>query len=244
MHKAVVLFVFLLAGCFWGHAAWAADAKKPVIVLDPGHSPPTGGALSIRGVYEVEYNDRFAAGLAIALQKAGFHVVLTRQPDQAASLQERSALANRLKPDLFLALHHDSAQLVHLEPLHVNGVATYRTKEEIAGYSLFVSRENAQFNRSWLFAQQLGKNLLSLGRPPTLHHAEHIAGENRELLDKKLGIYRFDRLAVLRKTEAPAVLLELGVIVDQDDDAYVSNPTNQETMIQAIVTAIKTTVKK
>lgn len=35
---------------------------------------------------------------------------------------------------------------------------------------------------------------------PSLHHAEPIHGENRELLDTTLGIYRFDDLTVLKKT--------------------------------------------
>ena len=243
MKRAASLSFLLLAGCLWSHAALAAEARQqPVIVLDPGHNPPTGGATSVRGIYEVDYNDRFAAGLAKALQEAGFHVVLTRQPGQSASLNERAALANGLKPDLFLSLHHDSAQLVHLEKLEANGMATYRTREKIAGYSIFVSRENKQFDHSWLFAQQLGKHLLPLGRPPTLHHAEKIHGESRELLDEKLGIYRFDELAVLKKTEAPSALLEVGVIVDKDDDEYVSNQKNQESMIHAIVDAIKATM--
>lgn len=241
--KVVLLAFLLLSGSIWNHAALAVDTEKPSILLDPGHTHSKGGAISIRGIYEVEYNDRFTARLAEALRKAGFHVALTRQPNQAMQLNQRVELANRLKPDLFLSLHHDSAQLIYLNKFDLNGMTVYRTKKRISGYSLFVSRENPQFNDSWLFAQQLGKNLLKIGRQPTLHHAENIPGENRELLDRKLGIYRFDELVVLKKTKVPAVLLELGVIVDKDDEAYVSDRINQEMMIHAIVNAIKTTIK-
>jgi N-acetylmuramoyl-L-alanine amidase len=242
IQRAVLLAFLLLTGCIWNYAAFAADAKKPVILLDPGHNPPTGGAVSIRGISEVIYNDRFTAKLTEALQKAGFRVELTRAPHQSISLDERSALANSLKADLFLSIHHDSAQLVHLDKISINGTTAYRTKERISGYSIFVSRRNAQFDRSWLFAQRLGKHLLKLGRPPTMHHAENIPGENRELLDERLGIYRFDELSVLRKTEIPAVLLEIGVIVDEEDEAYVRNPKNQEMMVRSIVDAIKDTI--
>jgi N-acetylmuramoyl-L-alanine amidase len=240
MKRTVLLFLFTWV-CL-GHAAFAANTGKLVILLDPGHNP-LEGSLSIRGIREFDYNDKFAARLAEALQKAAFHVELTRQPDQSIQLHERAELANRLKPNLFLSLHHDSAQFIYLDKFDLNGAPAYRTKKKIAGYSVFVSQENAQFNRSLLIARQLGENLLKLGRPPTLHHAENISGENRELLDEKLGIYRFDSLVVLRKTNVPAVLLEIGVIVDEDDEAYVSNQKNQEMMIQAIVEAIKSTIK-
>ncbi|MDR2861478.1 MAG: N-acetylmuramoyl-L-alanine amidase [Syntrophobacterales bacterium] len=243
MPRAVLLCVLLLSGCIWNYAAFAADAPKPVILLDPGHNPLNGGAISIRGIYEVDYNDRFAARLTEALQKAAFHVELTRQPGQSIPLKARAELANSLKPDLFLSLHHDSAQLIYLDKFTLNEKTVYRTKKKIAGYSIFVSRDNAQFNHSWLFAQQLGKHLSELGRQPTLHHAENIPGENRELLDEKLGIYRFDELVVLKNTKIPAVLLEIGVIVDEDDEAYISSRKNQEMMIQAIVEASKMTME-
>ena len=242
---AILAFLLLL---LWppvgNHAAFAADgavARKPVILLDSGHNPPRGGATSIRGINEVEYNDRFVGELAKALKKAFFHVELTRLPEETTGLHQRAELANQMKPDLFLSVHHDSAQLVYLEKIDINGVTAYRTTGKIAGYSIFVSRDNAQFEQSLFFAEQLGQHLLELGRGPTLHHAENIEGEGYELLDERLGIYR-SSFVVLKNTEVPAVLLEVGVIVDDDDETYVSNPQNRRLMIEAIVNAIRSTI--
>ena len=39
---------------------------------------------------------------------------------------------------------------------------------------------------------------------PTFHHAEPIKGENRELVNRDLGIYRFDDLIVLKSAATPA----------------------------------------
>jgi N-acetylmuramoyl-L-alanine amidase len=141
--------------------------------------------------------------------------------------------------DLFLALHHDSAQLKYLARTEVNGKPAYQTVRPIAGYSIFVSQRNPKFAQSQQFAKLLGQALLGLGRHPTLHHAEPIAGENRELLDAKLGIYKFDDLLVLRRTMVPAVLLEVGVIVDAEDEKYVADNTRQDAVVQAIVDAIE-----
>lgn len=215
-------------------------ADKPfVMVLDPGHTPQQRGALGVKGIHEVSYNDALSAKLAKALQANGVQVVLTRTPTEEISLDGRADLANARHADLFLAVHHDSAQLKYLTKTEVNGAPAYQTIQPIAGYSIFVSQRNPQFAQSQQFAQLLGQSIRALGRPPTLHHAEPIAGENRELLDAHLGIYRFDELLVLRKTTVPAVLLEVGVIVDAADEKYVADGAKQDAIVQAVVAAVE-----
>lgn len=216
-----------------------AFGARPLIVLDAGHTPHNGGAMGLHGIREVVYNDRFTARLATALQAAAFDVVLTRQAEDSLELIERAQLANQHPDGLFLAIHHDSAQSVFLKQRSAEQGGGFQTRRPIAGHSLFVSRRNAQFAASLHLAQLLGRELRALGRPPTLHHAEDIAGERRELLDRTLGIYRFDDLVVLARTTIPAVLLEVGVIVDADDEAYVSQEKNQRAMCRAIVKALQ-----
>lgn len=217
----------------------AAENRAPRILLDPGHSPAKPGARGVRGIPEVAYNDRFAARLATVLKAASFSVELTRQADEALGLAERAALANARRPDLFLSIHHDSAQLVYLRQVPGESGDGYQTTRPIAGYSLFVSHSNPQYAASLRLAERLGGALHALGRSPTMHHAEDISGERRELLDAHLGIYRFDDLAVLARTQVPAVLLEVGVIVDADDERYVTTGANQEALCQAILRALQ-----
>lgn len=233
------LLAVLPIGLFAAPLAAAPPTPPLRIVLDPGHHRSQPGALGVRGIYEVTYNDRLSAQVAQALRAAGFVVVLTRGPDQEISLEGRAQLANDLRPDLFLAIHHDSAQLQYLEKIKAGKLDAYRTVKPIAGYSLFVSKLNPRFAQSLRFAQMLGRELVALGRKPAMHHAEPIAGENRELLDKDLGIYRYDGLLVLRKTEVPAVLLEAGVIPDPGDEAYVSDAAHQAELARAVVEAVR-----
>lgn len=213
----------------------ATALASPLIVLDPGHSPDSAGATSIRGTSEVSYNDRFVAELAPALERAGWQVRITRGPKEDRDLVSRPELANRLHATVFLSIHHDSAQLKYLTEIHAGGVTAYETTEPIEGYSLFVSRENPEFTQSLRLATPLGEQLRSLGRAPNLKHAEKIAGENRPLLNRHLGIYEFDHLAVLRHAKVPAVLLEVGVITDRQDEAYVDDAANRRKMIEKIV---------
>jgi N-acetylmuramoyl-L-alanine amidase len=211
----------------------------PLIVLDPGHNPADGGAISIRGTREIGYNDRFVAELAPALRQAGWRVELTRSPDASVSLLDRAQLAGDLRATLFLSVHHDSVQLRCLRQVPQEGHAAYETLRPMGGYSLYVSGDSPAFAQSYRFARLLAGQLRALGRPPLLEHAGTACGEGRPLLDPWLGIYRYDDLAVLRHNAVPAVLLEVGVITDARDEAYVGDPANRKKMIEGIVRGIR-----
>ena len=233
----------ILFALFLAFNAVLAAADQPVkalkILLDPGHSLLAPGALGVRAVHEVQYNNIFTAELRRVLEASGFQVLLTRLPDEEITLDKRAEIANTSSADLLLSIHHDSAQLKYLEQIAVDGKPAWRSKIPLQGYSVFVSTINPRFEKSLDFAKAIAGNLYKLERKPTLHHAEQIPGESRELLDARLGIYRFDELLVLRKTKIPAVLLEIGVIVDTQDEAYVASKSNRAAMINAIVNSLK-----
>ncbi|MBI5593223.1 MAG: N-acetylmuramoyl-L-alanine amidase [Deltaproteobacteria bacterium] len=228
--------VFILSGL--PSFARSDDAEKPVVILDAGHTNKMPGAVSITGKYEVTYNDNLVSKISDALAGAGFVTIPTRSPGQEIKLEDRANIANSHNALAMLSIHHDSAQLVYLEPIEQDGKKAYRTRKPISGYSIFVSRKNQEFDRSFIFAKLLGEELIKLGRKPTLHHAEPIPGEGRPLLDADLGIYQYDDLVVLKQSKIPAVLLEVGVIVDPSDEAYVTRPEHQESIVNAILVSL------
>ena len=97
-----------------------------------------------------------------------------------------------------------------------------------------MSRKNLYYERSLSYARKLGESLVAQGLHPSLHHAEPIPGENRLLLDKKLGIYAFDELVVLKEAKSPAILLEAGVIVNPQDEIQVTQEDFKQRILQAI----------
>lgn len=232
--RSLAAAAFLALACAAGGRGAAAEA--PLVVLDPGHNPSHPGAVGVRGRVELEYNDAFVALLEPKLVRAGFRVEVTRRPGQELDLDARAARGAGAW--LLLSLHHDSAQERYLSRQDRDGKEAWRTTRPIRGYSLFVSGLGARYAESLRAAEALGRRLRALGRPPTLHHAEPIPGENRPLLDRELGIYRFDELRVLRLAPCPAVLLEVGVLVDEEDEAWVSDPARREAIAEAIVRAL------
>jgi N-acetylmuramoyl-L-alanine amidase len=235
-------FLALAVGIWLAGNAAAQSPKSLTILLDPGHTLSAPGALGVRGIHEVSYNNIFVEELSKKLTSAGHRVLRTRLPGGEISLDKRAEIANASGADLFLSIHHDSAQIAYLEQISVDDKPAWRTKSPIRGYSLFVSALNPFYEKSIAVAKAIGAQIKELGRTPALHHAEKIAGENRELLDSKLGLYRFDELLVLRKAKIPAILLEVAVIVDEQDEAYAASKTNRAEMIEAIKNALGTKV--
>jgi N-acetylmuramoyl-L-alanine amidase len=245
------------AGALCALALVARGAEPLLVVLDPGHGPARPGAIGVRGRPEVEYNDAFVALLRARLEAAGFRVELTRGPAEEAELGARAARASDRGAWLLLSIHHDSAQLRYLEERPQGGRPAFRTTRPIRGWSLFFSGLNARREDSLRVARALGRRLVALGRPPTLHHAEPIPGEGRPLVDAALGIYRFDELKVVREARCPAVLVggdpqagrqqlprgqerpEVGVLVDEVDEAYVSDPARRAALVDAVVQGLQ-----
>jgi N-acetylmuramoyl-L-alanine amidase len=242
-HKLTLILCLgiILSGVAFNKDATSNDTyiEKPVVIIDPGHTKKMPGAISVIGRFEVAYNDNVASLLSKALNRSGFETIITRKPEQDITLEDRAKIANSHQALAMISIHHDSAQPVYLEPVNINGKKAYRTLKPISGYSIFISQKNPEFDRSFILAKLLGENLLKLGRNPTLHHAEPIPGEGRILIDAELGIYQYDDLVVLKQTKLPAVLLELGVIVDPSDETYVATPDNQKSMVDAIVNTLK-----
>jgi len=101
------------------------------VVLDPGHGGRDPGAIGVNGLQEKDVNLAVARQVARRLQDRGVEVFLTRQGDSFLELEDRAAMANRLRPDLFVSLHADSA---------ANGAAS--------GFPVYVSRSAAGGTRS------------------------------------------------------------------------------------------------
>ena len=60
----------------------------------------------------------------------------------------------------------------------------------------------------------------------------------RELVDAETGVYRYDQLVVLRKTQMPAVLLEAGSIINRDEELLLATPEHQALISAAVTEAV------
>ena len=207
------------------------------VVIDVGHSAESPGAISARGVPEYDYNFKLAQKIAQSLKTAGFAKteLMVTSGGAMSSLASRVTRANALAADLFLSVHHDSVPPQFLETWEYAGVQRPYS-DRFKGHSLFVSYENPNPSASLHFAQLLGDEMRTRGLQYATHYTEAFMGyKRRDLLDAQAGVYRFDALIVLRKTQMPAVLLEAGSIINRQEEEAMASPQRQS-LISAAVT--------
>jgi N-acetylmuramoyl-L-alanine amidase len=184
--------------------AWCTGAgAAPTVVVDTGHSLAMPGVYAATGNTEFAYNLLISNRVAERLQDMGMTVLRSGQDGKANVLTGRTR--GTAGVDLFISIHHDSMQQSWLDA---------GRRGDYSGFAVFVSDKNPQPQPSLACAKAVGQALVQAGEHPSLYHATAIAGENRPLIDRANGVHRFDNLAVLRTAKSPAILLEVGVIVN------------------------------
>lgn len=203
------------------------------VALDVGHSLSAYGATSACGNVEYQFNAETARVIKSILESAGATVVLINEDGKMENLYERGPTAGQIGADCFISIHHDSVNDKYLEPWVYEGrELTYC--DRFHGYGVFTSTKNLEAKSSRLFALQVGKALYETGLRPTLHHNEPIQGENRPLIEKRLGVYEFTDLVVLKTAPMPAILLECGVIVHREEEQLVQESWYRELLGHAL----------
>ncbi|MBR4036610.1 MAG: N-acetylmuramoyl-L-alanine amidase [Oscillospiraceae bacterium] len=92
-----------------------SDCDQPLqgitVMLDPGHGGKDSGALgvaSVNGPLEKDLNFAVAQATQAILENKGATVIMTREDDTFPTLDDRRNMVRELKPDLFIAIHHNS----------------------------------------------------------------------------------------------------------------------------------------
>jgi N-acetylmuramoyl-L-alanine amidase len=239
--KGLACFVIiLLAGAALPHGAAHAQCVRnefPVAV-DIGHTVEDPGATSARGIPEFVFNMALGRDVEKALSEAGFparRIIVSGKGKE--QLARRVAAAAALSPALVISIHHDSVQERYLEDWRFAGMPL-RYSDRFSGFSIFVSRASPLFEEGLAFARELGRTLVAAGLRFSSHHAERIAGENRETLDGEAGVFEFRNLRVLKQPAAPAILFEAGIIVNRAEEIDLASPARRQLTATAIVEAV------
>lgn len=203
------------------------------VALDIGHTPAQPGAIGARGIAEYHYNRAMVEVVSATLRDLqGVKPVVINAEGREIGLRARTEAAASMQADVLLSFHHDSVQPQYLRELVLpDGKLGYHSPARFSGFSLFVAEAEGPSRQ---LAEALGGALLKAGFRPTLHHAEEILGENRLLLDRERGVYRFPELVVLNTATQPTVLVECGVIVNPDDETQIDSTDYRRRFAAAI----------
>ncbi len=197
------------------------------IVLDPGHGGNDAGMINKRlGICEKNIALDTVLRLQKILQQEGYRVVLTRKDDRKIELPDRPGLAEKADADLFVSVHFNSVE---------SGV------EKVTGVEVFTLTPRYQLSTD----QKPDPQYANIPNPGNAtDHWNTVLGSavhRRLLRDLEVpdrGLKR-GRLAVLRLSTCPAILVESGYLSNDTEARKLGTPQYRQRIAEAIAIGIK-----
>ena len=213
------------------------DLGRP-IVIDPGHGGDDDGAKGAQGTKEKEVTLAVAHRLKTALEaRLGIRVLLTRDDDRSVTMDDRTAMANNGKADLFISLHANASW-----------------RPALAGATILTARFSPQDEEAaHAVASELLPAMNGAARgidfiPWDLAQIQHVARSEalaRSIVEHfqgkvPVGMNPIDAapMRVLEPANMPAVLIELGYLTNAEQEKQLASPDFQNTIVQALVDAV------
>lgn len=210
------------------------------IVIDPGHGGADIGARGPAGTEEKTITLEVARRLRGLIEsRLGIRVILTREEDRAVTPDERAALANNRKADLFLSLHANAAP-----------------SPAVGGAEIFYLRLDREGEDARRLAQAQTVSLPVLGGATReievvrwdLAQAAHVEASAvlASLLEEELRGHvtmgprprQQAPLRVLVGANMPAVLVEMAYLSNPEQEKVARSEAYQTLMAQSIYDAV------
>ncbi|HEV7766220.1 MAG TPA: N-acetylmuramoyl-L-alanine amidase, partial [Thermoanaerobaculia bacterium] len=209
------------------------------IVIDPGHGGREVGAVGPNGLLEKDITLTIAQKLAAALSsKVGARVVLTREDDSVVSLDQRTALANQYKADLFLSVHVNAAVVKDAK-----GSETYYLSLEASDELAKKAAEAENVTSSPNPTADLNLILWDLAQNAYIEESSLFAQAIQEEMNAATSVanrgVKQAPFKVLVGATMPAALVEIGFISNPDEEAKLQSEAFQTMMVDALTRAVQ-----
>jgi N-acetylmuramoyl-L-alanine amidase len=216
------------------------------IVIDPGHGGKDPGCNLRGGIKEKNIVLSIARLLAKKIkEQIGCEVVLTRNKDTFITLEQRTAIANIKKADLFVSLHinaHKNRNIWGLETYFLNMATDERAV-------MVAARENATSEKNISDLQTILNDLMLNTK---IHESSRLAHEVQKGMvfrikksykkAKSLGVKQAP-FYVLIGAQMPAILVETGFLTNPTEKKRLMTKKYQENVAEGICSGIRAYIK-
>jgi len=212
------------------------------VVIDAGHGGKDPGAIGPTGLREKDVALKIARKVAAKLKKElGVQVILTRNSDRFLPLEQRTAIANAKKADLFLSIHVNSAPNRRLR-----GIETYFLNFALDEDAMRVAaRENATSKKRIGELKTILNDIMRNAKvEESSRFARHVqkkvvASLRRKYSDvKSLGVKQAP-FFVLIGARMPSALVEVSFISNRREEKRLKNDRYLDRIARGIVDGIK-----
>ncbi|MGA0556410.1 N-acetylmuramoyl-L-alanine amidase family protein [Larkinella sp. VNQ87] len=231
-------------------AAETRPGRLRTVVLDPGHGGKDPGTMTKRNrESRIVLKIALELGRRIKEELPDVKVIFTRSTDVFIELNERSAIANRNKADLFISIHVNASP----SSSRVNGTETYTMGLHKTNGNLDVAkrenavilkesnyRENYQgFDPDSPLAHIMLANYQHAFMNNSIDFAQKVEWSFRKNAERPSRGVKQAGFIVLWRTTMPSVLIETGYITNPDEERYLASEEGQHELANAIFRAFK-----
>ena len=211
--------------------------KKYTIVVDPGHGGHDSGARG-NGYNEKDIALQVATRLANNLRQ-DYNVIMTRDSDFFVPLDTRAKIGNDANADFFISIHLNSGS-----SSSANGTEVfYFSKKDQGSYAAQVAKFENKVDGSYGDVPFSDFILNDIFYKKNQKISQAIAESVLNNLINTTGLRRRGvfgaNFAVLRGSNSPAILVELGFMNNYSDLSQYLTPDGQERAANAIGSAIR-----
>jgi N-acetylmuramoyl-L-alanine amidase len=211
--------------------------KKYTIVVDPGHGGHDSGARG-NGYNEKDIALQVATKLANNLRQ-DYNVIMTRNSDFFVPLDTRAKIGNDANADFFISIHLNSSS-----SSSANGTEVfYFSKKDQGSYAAQVAKFENKVDGSYgdvPFSDFILNDIFYRKNQKT---SQAIAESVLDGLINLTGLRRRGvfgaNFAVLRGSNSPSILVELGFMNNYSDLSHYLTPEGQESAASTIGNAIR-----
>jgi N-acetylmuramoyl-L-alanine amidase len=210
------------------------------IVIDAGHGGDDVGVKGTQGTLEKNVTLSVARRLKASLEaRLGVRVLLTREGDQAVAPDQRAAVANNNKADLFISLHANAslrpgvsgAEVFYLN-LEGYGDQGQRASQATAEALPVLGGGSREIEITpWEMAQARYIN-------QSATFAKAIEAALRERVPMSPRAVQQAPFRVLVGANMPAVLVEMGFLTNARQEQQLASDDHQNVLVQALVEGI------
>jgi N-acetylmuramoyl-L-alanine amidase len=210
------------------------------IVIDPGHGGDDAGAKGAKGTIEKDLTLSVAKRLKGAIEaRLGVRVLLTRDADQNLDADQRAAVANNNKADLFISLHANASfrpSAAGAEVLYL-GLESYGAAAQQASTA---SSETLPVVGGGMRQIDIVPWELAQARyiDKSAAFARAIDASLRERVPMAPRALEQAPFRGLIGVNMPAVLIELGFLTNSQQERLLATDAFQNTVVQALVDGI------
>ncbi len=210
------------------------------IAIDPGHGGDDAGTRGPDGSLEKDVTLDIARRLRNLIEsQLGLRVVLTRTSDTTVPLDERAAIANNNRADLFISLHTNASVRETATGAEVFYLSLAEYDEEAREASVFAGEPVPVVGGGSRVLGIVPWELAQLGHvDESAHWADTVADELSLRIPMSPRGLQQAPFRVLVGANMPAVLVEMGFLSNADQEQMLTSTTFQTSIVNGLLRSI------